>query len=280
MAKQLSMWVGFKPTALDISFSRQISGDSTYTLQENGRPSILIHERQRHNAYVCAALLAENLLRYYFEHRKHLVLKDPREQQTLIMLAVVYAGLGLVMLNNAPSYWQQQYPRLYARFSRKRPQTMIQARYRAMVQLFASDYRLDLTDVSGYLCPWVEKTQPGLKTTREAGFVRRARTQSRRAYSTLVTSLLIILVGMALSGYVLEQRPENVPLALRQEHEEIDILRKSYELCNKAVAEKQAAYSQSDFFLERALDADRARCVSLRNLYNYRVDHYNQQLSR
>lgn len=282
IVKQLSVWLGFKPIGVKIAFSSEINSDSCFVVDEHG-PTILVHKRLYNNAFACAALLAENLLQYYFQYRKHADLTDVAEEKVFIMLAVTYSGLGLVALNYSHSYWQQHYPKLYLMLNSPRPEVLLRAEYAGYISRFAEEYRIDLNTFSKYLCPWawlLLPTKPNKNNPDLSLYVKQARDNARSSYMALTVSLLVTISGVLLSGYVISQRPTGLSLALRQQREEIDILKTSYGLCQEALNRKEQAYDQSDFFLIRNIEADRGRCDSLRNSYNYQVDLYNTQLSR
>lgn len=281
MSRILCMWIGFKPVGLDIRFTDELEGESSMQTQDNGRLALLINRRHAHNAYACAALLANNLVRYFIEHRKRFKLRNPAEQEVFVIVSTIYAGLGVIMLNYSSSVWQQRYPAIYAWLNRNKPAYRSHIRTAGYVNSFAQDYRIEADSFALFLCPWAPWpiTSERRYHHQPAGYVNAARGQARQASTALIASIMVIAAGMLLSGYVIGQRPDTLPLVLRQEREEIDILKNSYELCEQSVNKKQSAYNQNDFFIQRSLDAERARCISLRNLYNYRVDQYNKQLS-
>jgi hypothetical protein len=279
MAKQLAAWMGFKPTALRIHFSHQLKVASMFEVNEDGAV-IFIHSRYSLNPFASASLLSFRLVQYYLEYRKHVKLTDISEQQTLIMLGVVYSGLGLVALNSVTSYWQEHYPRLYFLLHSFGHESSSRTINTYMVQQFSEDYGLDFKDFSKYICPWAKPYLPKHQQSSgdSAGFVRSARLKSKNAYGALVGSLVVVVLGMALSGYVLQQRPHKLTKAMQEQKEEIDLLKESYDICNTAVSSKQQAYNHQDIFIERNIEADKVRCTSIRNTYNNEVDQFNAKL--
>lgn len=280
ISKELCKWIGFKPVGLTISFTRKISDDSVFVVNDDG-PAILIHGRHANNPFACAQLLAEGLMQYYLDYRKHLKLSDSEEQKTLVMLGVVYSGLGLLALNYSTSYWQEHYPKLYYLFHHARDNGKTAARYTKYVSRFALDYGIELGTFTKYLCPWAQILLPSKwqNASKDLDYVKTARMKSRRAYFTLVTSLLIVIVGTSVSWHLIAGRPPGLPRYLQNEREEIDILKIAYDACNTSVAQKQKQYDQTDFFILRNIEADQERCISIRNKYNYRVNDFNSLVS-
>lgn len=282
MARTICMWVGFKPLGLDVRFDKEALDDISVITQTNGRQAILIPERYSHNAYVCAGLLAQKLMSYYFQHRKHLNIEDFEQRETFITLSVVNGGLGILLLNSTSSAWQQRYPRLYARLMRSRPSYREKLAIADIFGQYVADYRIEPSVFSSYLCPWAELLRPRSwqNSHQAAGFVRAAREHSRRSYVKLAATLFIVLVGVIASGYAMTHRSKTLTQAQRMEQVRINNLKIEYERCNDEVRRKEIAFSdKKDYLIERTLEADRLRCVSLSNEYDYRVDEYNKNLS-
>lgn len=276
MSKEISKWIGFKPVGLKVTFTRDISDDSCFVVSDDG-PAILIHGRHAKNPFACTGLLAEGLIEYYLEYRKHLKIDDSEEQKTLVMLGVVYSGLGLLALNYTTSYWQEHYPKLYYLFHHSRDIGKAAARYTAYVSRFALDYGIELGPFAKYLCPWAQILLPSKwqHISNRLDYVKSARHRSRRAYLALIVSLFIVITGTITSSYIVSRRLPTLPRDLREERSEIDILKDSYDACNASVAKKQKQYDQTDFFIVRNIEADKERCLSIRNKYNYRVEDFN-----
>ncbi len=280
-AKQISMWIGFKPAGLDIRFSPLIDNDGCFTVKE-GKPTILIHSRYVSNPYASAALLAEYLLSYYLEHRKNIKLTDIDDRQSLVILAVVYSGLGLVALNKVTSFSREHYPRLHSLFHIRSNIGDPESRYKNLVKQFAKDYGLEISSYTKYLCPWALRNL-GLKrsvSSNVANYVRLSERRCRHAYTTLVGSLLVVISGILLTNTIFNINSMALSPSLRHQKEEIDIVRSAYEACIDTVTRKQHVYSQNDFFIVRNIEADRTRCNSLSNQYNQRVERYNSELSQ
>lgn len=273
--KQLSLWVGFKPIGLKLTFDDLLTSDSVFNVRSS-HPEILLHGRFRNNAYACGGLVAEGLMRYYLEFRKKTVLADSNEQQVFIDLAVIYGGLGLVALNKSTSIWQQKYPRLYASVISK-----VRApinNYPLLTRRFAKENGLELRALARYLCPWALAVLNLPPSINPVTYAKTAAQKVYTSYTALVIIIMVISCGIALGTYITSQRPVNLSAEQRQEKETIDILRKSHELCLDSVARKQKAYDENDFFITRSINADRLRCTSIQNLYNSHVEHYNSQL--
>ena len=279
MAMPLCAWVGFKRVGGQFYFTGPSNDESWFEITESG-PAIFINRRFRRNPYAVAALLSKCLMQYYVEYRKHLVLKDYREQQELIALAVVYSGLGLIGLNYTHSFWQEQYPKLYYLVHRSHSHSKTTMQYAKFTQNYAQENGLVFKSLLKYVCPWAWPyfSRTNSHSIRGADYVEAEKKKARNAYIGLVGSILFVISGSILSGYVLSQRPRLLPASLSNQKEEIEILRNSYELCSGTVAKKEKIYDTTDMFIERSIEADQTRCNSLRNLYNYRVDQYNKQL--
>lgn len=279
IATTICVWIGFKPVGIRFRFTAT-KHESWFETTETG-PTIFINRRFSRNAYACAALLAKHLIQYYLEFRKHLVLKDSKEQQELISLGVVHSGLGIVGLNYTHSpFWQEQYPKLYYLAHKSHAHSKLTQQYAHFTQNYASENGLAIKPIMKYLCPWA---WPYFSNTdrvyvKAAGYVENETKKAKNAYIGLVGSVLFVAFGAILSGYVFSQRPRFLPAGLQNEKEEIEILRNSYELCTGSITKKEANYKNEDIFIERSLEADHTRCTSLRNLYNYRVEQYNKQL--
>ncbi len=278
-AKELARWLGFKPLGLNISFSKNIAEKSRLEASEKGI-DLLINGRLRHNAFACAALLSEGLLEYYFVHRKKIKIKEHCELSDVIMLAVVYSGLGIVALNYADSYFEQCYPKLHFLLPWSKHEQARQLQYAGLIKSYAAEYGLEVGAFHKYLCPWavLKLTPKGQDRPALITYAKVAYKRSRQAYLALFTSTLVVLGGLFMSLYIIGQRPDSLSLSMRQLKEDIDVLNNNYAACMSAVNRKQQSYKQPDIFIEQALAADKNRCTSIRNLYNYKVDQYNRAL--
>ncbi len=274
MAKQLAQWAGFKPSGLEIAFSKDIVDESVFDIRD-GKPAILINSRLRNNPFACGNYLATGLMRYYFEFRKQVALKDFAEQQTLIDMAVIYAGFGLVTMNHSSSFWQQKYPKSYTKIL-LRPDSRYRIQY---TRQFARENGLELGAFARYLCPWAIAASQLPPPLDPMIYAKRSSRDSRRASLALIAVLALLAGGLALYGYRIANRPKQLSLSQLQEKEAVDILRSSHERCLESVAQKEKIYDgNSDFFVMRNLNGDRMRCTSIRNLHNSHVENLNSQL--
>ncbi len=277
ITKQLTHWIGFKPSGLLVEFNNDIDANSIFVVNQ-GKPGVLINIRFKSNPFACAGLIAEGLMRYYLEYRKRIQLESTKDQQDLVSLGVIYSGLGIVAINQTTSFWQQKFPKLYDKLLKSRSKIHIN-NYPEFTKKFAKDYGLEIGSFARYMCPWSLCALKLQSSYEPVGYATLAKSKIRKLHLTLTIVIATLLCGAAYGTYELSNNPIRLTDVQVQEKEAINILKNSYDACLKSVAQKEKIYdSKTDFFIERNINADRLRCTSIQNLHNYRVERFKSQL--
>jgi len=86
---------------------------------------------------------------------------------------------------------------------------------------------------------------------------------------------LAVLLVLATALYINANKPRYLPAELTEKKEEIQIIKNQYQICIDEVKRKQQSWDTNDIFMQRQIDADKSRCTSIKNRYNYEVNKYN-----
>lgn len=275
---QLCRWLGVPKTSLKVRFA------SAAPTNHSSKQGVAIQSGLRKNAPVCAAILARHIARVCLE--RHGLPSDPFQAAALIDAFTIEYGLGVVMLNGLAASKKLPYgPASHLAGHHLATKNFLAPRaYAKRFIEFTHRFHLDIASWGGLLTPRARLLlprvlrHPASRSPKRPEAVRILDRQNRvrKVKALLVGALAIGLIGVSI--FVTSNRPRYLPPELSIQREKIDQLRNLYQLCNNAVSKEQNETDQANFFIARSTEADKNRCVSLRNKYNYEVDQYNQAI--
>jgi hypothetical protein len=257
MATTTLRWLGVKHASVEVVFSdRTARGEYTHI---GSKHRISIPHDLQSEALACASVLAHQLMHYYLVSKKRIILSEENENEIFTDLAIIYSGLGSILLNGMdhPSASVIEELRLFTDTHSVSPAVLSLSTTPQLIKRMGKRQRS------------IKKIHPYFAYLHD---------QSIQHIKKLLLVFISLLLIIAAAYFVWLQRPRSLPAELQNQKETIDILHSQYERCAAEVTKKQAALDMTDIFMVRRVEADQTRCKSIKNQYNYEVDKYNQNI--
>lgn len=266
MANDMLHYLGIKHHGL--SFHVDANQDALCLYQKSeASHSITLGWKCLEDSYVAAAALAHALCHHLLHARQKIHLADTPENEELTDLATIYAGFGILIANS---------------FATKEPVlgTLAQPNYIAECHDYFNRYSIVASIWQPYVDPTIAQLfEAHLPPTKHynKGVVwhQVLRDKHRKKFAILSVALGLLIIGCV--GLYLNQ-PRYLSASMQTQKESIDLLKEQYAICEDTVLRKEKTWDTSDIFMQRQIDADKSRCASLRNRYNYEVSQFNQNL--
>lgn len=266
MADSIFKWLGIKHRSVHFHVDPNQEQLLVYTHKKNASQLSLGPEVLQ-DPLLCAAVVAHGIVHHLLIARAKISLGESDENEALADLGTIYAGLGILVING---------------FETKQSAlgSMGTQNYASEFLDYCSELRIVKSLWQPYVLPSVaseylststplQKLKPFIKS-------RLSRSASRRKKITF--GLTVMLVTMGGVFYIMASQPKYLSAEMQEKRGTIALLKNQVEQCQNTVAYKQQKWDQSDIFIQRQIDADKTRCTSLTNRYNYEVNDYNSKL--
>lgn len=265
MADTLFKWLGIKHRSVHIHINPEQTPLVAYTHRRNAS-QISLSLDVLEDPLLCAAAVAHGIIHHLLIARAKVSLGIAEDDEALTDLGTIYAGFGVLVLN--------------ALESKHHPLGSMGAHnYAAEFMDYCTQQRIVNNVWEPYILPDISKgllvSQPSTKKLKP--YIK-ARLQKSRSRKHKFTMFLAVLLLLTVGGAVLAMtQPKKLTVEMQEKQESIAILKTQYEQCQKLVAYKTERWDESDIFIQRQIEADKSRCLSLKNRFNYEVSTYNTQ---
>jgi hypothetical protein len=285
MVGELQAWLGIQDYTISVLYEPDLHSAYTYALAGN-KLLLYIRAEESTSTYGKAAMIAGALGMFFAEQKLYIVPSETSQDMSMIDVVGIYLGLGVVVMNGMQhsSSWVDERFQNYNLRRAKQPLNPSPTEYALQVESYLKRYNHSLEEIAGSLAPWTHRfISPQFNLVRKdvhqkSAPVRRAEAQRFGRNTSHVAMLMLTVFSMVFGVYVLSQREQKLPPELLAKREALEVLKHQHELCIKSVQEKQAIFTTDDIFLERTINADIARCTSIRNRYNYEVGEFNKAI--
>lgn len=266
MADILFKWLDIKHRSVHIHVDPNQHTLLSYTHKKNAS-QISLSLQALQDPLLCGALVAHGIIHHLLLARAKISLGDSDEDEALTDIGTIYAGFGVLLLNNFESdhhslgsLGRRNYASEFFDYcSQQRIVESLWLPY--VIPSIASEYFSNKATI--------KKLRPFIR------LIMKKRQIKKR--NTITYAVLFVLITIGAVFYS-STRTEHLSPAMQEQHDSIAILKIQYEKCADTVAYKQQKWDNSDIFIQRQIEADKTRCTSLKNRYNFEVNEYNSKL--
>lgn len=232
-----------------------------------GHSQITLGWQCQDDALLAGAALAHAIVHHLLHVRAKLSLSPAENNEELTDLGTIYAGLGVLILNGLNG-------------NHSPLGSMAKANYIAECTDYFKARGIVTSLWQPYVLPEVaaEITAGGLPRHRYRHVIRRQlerRSSHKRQFALAGLSLAIVASLLIFQKLT---TPKFLSAEMQNQKETIELLKVQHRECEETVNRKLTTWDTSDIFMMRQIDADKSRCASLRNRYNYEVNQYNSKL--
>jgi hypothetical protein len=266
MAKILFRWFGIKHRSVQFHINPEQEQLVVYTHKKN-ESQISLGWHTLEDPLVCAAAVAHGIIHHLLIARAKISLGDSDEDEALTDLGTIYAGLGILILNGLSS---KQLPL----------GSMGIQNYASEFIDYCNDQRVVKSIWQPYILPEIASTYLASNTPlkRLKPFIRLRTYRVRSRKKKLAIGLAAVVLLVVSAALFSTTKTKYLSAEMQEKRDSIAILKTQYEQCLGVIAYKQQRWDNSDIFIQRQIEADKTRCTSLKNRYNYEVSEYNAQL--
>ncbi len=263
MADILFKWLGIKHRSLHIHVDPIQTAPVIYTHKRNASQiSIGLHVLE--DPLLCGAIVAHGIIHHLLIARAKVSLGSAEDDEAFTDLGTIYAGFGILVLN--------------ALDSKEHPLGSMGAQnYAAEFIDYCLEQRIVKSLWQPYVLPDIAKQLLGGEVPRQKlkPFIKTRLKKSQSKKHQLVFGIACLTVLLITGAILLATQPMKQTPIMQEKQENITVLRSQYEQCQKLVDYKQDHWDVSDIFIQRQIEADKTRCTSLKNRYNYEISSYN-----
>lgn len=268
MADIIFKWLGIKHRS--VSFHIDPKQEKLIVYSKNGAThSVTLGWKAQKDSMLCGGLVAHAIVHHVLLGRLKIQLETVAENEELADLGTIYSGLGILILNS----FKSDSPALGS---------MAPANYVAECVDYFDERRLVTSLWQPYLLPGIidQQIMTRIPVGRYKAFIQK-RIKLKRNSRTHT----FILIGLACLFFfslvaLLSLQPQSAAQNIQNQQETVSLLKSQYMRCNSTVARKLQTWDQTDIFMVRQIDADRTRCTSLKNRYNYELAQYEELIRK
>lgn len=265
MADVLFRWLGVKHRSVHFTINTDQTELIRYKHTKN-TSQVTLGASCLTDELLCGAAVAHAVVHHLLLARAKISLGHHEEDESLTDLGTIYAGFGLIILNSFESEAVLG--------------SMGTQNYASEFLDYCSDERIVANMWEPYVLPQVAKSflTRDTKNVQVKSFIThrlRQRRSSRTKVLAVTASLLLALLIVTIASL---SKPDQLSPEMHEKRDTIAVLKAEIEHCQETVKRKQSTWDQSDIFIQRQIDADKTRCTSLLNRYNYEVNEYNSKL--
>lgn len=258
MLQALCTWLSIKPGYIGL----QLEG--SHDAKKSKHYEIFVDTQSQHNEFLLAATLAIALTRYWLEEKKQIHLPAD-EQRALIATASVTFGLGIIIANGMRH--DEDASRLLG--------SIPPSEYAAMLHGYIHQKRLPNAYYHAYLAPWAADLLHIKKPRRPSHAVAWAYANERHERYQLLGLGWVLIIGFSIGIFVFAQRALPQSKNVREAYEQMTTAKSLYDTCRSSHEYNKQYTDAVDIQTERTLNAEAARCQSLKNQYEAATAHYN-----
>lgn len=265
MADLLFKWLGIKHRSLNFHFDPNQEELINYKHDKN-TSKVTLGWHCLEDSLVCGGAVAHAIVHHLLIARAKISLGEREEDEALADLGTIYAGFGVIILNS---------------FESKRALgSMAETNYASEFIDYCKEQRIVDSVWQPFVLPAVATEYLDKKTQNSSlkPFIRARIRRAESHHKKLVLAVSILIVFIAGVTVLSLSQPKYLSVEMQEKRDSIALLKAEYEQCQATVKRKQETWDQSDIFIQRQIDADKTRCSSLKNRYNYEVNDYNSKL--
>ena len=261
MARQIFNWLGIKHKSLIF----HIDADQDQPLlfeKDHGHSHATLGLAAIKDPVFAGAVIAHAVIHHLLIGRHKLILASDDDNEVLADLGTIYAGLGILVLNGLES-------------GSNPLGGMARNNYVSEFLDYVNNHQIVTSLWQPYVLPgivesFVEFEQRIKPSSFVSTYYQHRQKLKRRFFATAGLSLLAVV---GLSSYLYLQA-NATDLQLAEQDDTVQVLRTQVEHCEQTVRYKQDRWDTSDYFIQRQIEADKTRCASLKNRYQYEQNSY------
>ncbi len=266
MADQIFGWLEIKHRSLTISIDSNQDALILYEHTKSGS-TVTLGWRCQEDSMLCGAAVAHAIIHHLLVARAKISLGNHEEDEALTDLGTIHAGLGILILN---SFTSKQHIL----------GSMGLPNYGSEFIDFCNQHRIVSGVWQPYIMPTISEQYLSAKnvTSRLKPYIlnRVKNTYKRKRILYASAGFLALLVGVFV--FIVTSKPASLSAEMVEKRDNISVLKAQVEQCQEVVKRKENTWDQSDIFIQRQIEADKTRCTSLTNRYNFEVGQYNSAL--
>lgn len=266
MADVLFRWLGIKHRNVRIHIDPSQQNLISYTHEKNAS-RINLNLQTLEDPLLCGAVVAHAIMHHLVIARAKISLGNSDENEALTDLATIYAGFGVLILNG---------------FEAKQPPlgSMGMQNYASEFLDYCSEHRIVKSLWLSSVLPSVATQFLATKsrTQRLKPYLSRRLQKIKKRKRKVLAGLFLTTVIISSAVVFSPKGPQYLSPLMQEKRENIVQLKSQYELCTGIVEYKQQKWDKTDIFIQRQIEADKSRCSSLKNRYNYEVKEFNSKL--
>ncbi len=276
----LCRWTGLKPSGLTFVYEDLGADYSVNTADK----TIRINQEYQTHPYSAGGIVTLAVMAYLIEYFDHAI-----PDRSFIEFSTIDCGLGLVILNGLRptlSRHQRLYHILQSHWFHNDGLALTNyshAQYAQAIVSYAHENRVPSESYTQHILARCQYLLPAFITNKtmlylpEATISLHHKRAARLLWVKIITIALIVGAGTAIGIYIATQQeqPSTNNTSRISELEAVLSQKRAYEECITEASQQLSTYDPNDLFLNRQVDATKARCESLRNEYNFSLDQYN-----
>jgi hypothetical protein len=266
MASEIFAYLGMKHRSVEFHVDADTAEPVAYH-RHSGTSRIVLGWHALQDPLLAGSLVAHSIIHHLLEARAKINLGTSEETEALTDLATIHSGLGILVMNGIAD-------------KRSSLGSMAPANYLAECLDYFKEHRVVPSVWQPYVNPEIialHGDRP-LPKRRYRAIIRKRIDQHARYRKNLMVGSSLTALFLGIIGFAILSGPQYLSAEMQAQKDTIDLLRLQHRECEETVQRKERTWDTSDIFMQRRIDADKTRCTSLRNRYNYEVARYNEQL--
>ncbi len=266
MASEIFSYLGVKHHSVEFHIDIDSSESVAYQ-RHSGASRIALGWYAIEDPLLAGSLVAHGIAHHLLISRAKINLDGSEENESFTDLATIHAGLGILVMNGLTSK--------HVCLGALAPQNYVAE---------CIDYFHERRVVPSVWQPYVSPeviTQRGdkpLAKQRYRTIIRKRIEQHAKHRKNIVAGGMVTALFLGFIGFNILSGPQYLSAEMQAQKDTVDLLKLQHRECEETVQRKEKTWDTLDIFIQRQIDADKTRCASLRNRYNYEVSQYNERL--
>jgi hypothetical protein len=266
MASAIFTYLGVKHRNVEFHIDLDSTEPVAYQ-RHSGANRIVLGWRAMEDPLLAGSLVAHGIAHHLLISRAKIHLDSNEEIESFTDLATIYAGLGILVMNGLTSK--------HGCLGALAPQN-----YVAECIDYFHEHRVVPSVWQPYVTPEVISLHGDkpLPKRRYRTVIRKRIEQHAKHRKNIMVGGMLTALFLGFIGFTILSGPQYLSAEMQAQKDTVDLLKLQHRECEETVQRKERTWDTSDIFMQRQIDADKTRCASLRNRYNYEVSQYNDKL--